>query len=166
MLALNVISRKDKQNLKKAAHVSLLSVEYKTGSNPRKIIEVLDKMGGCQGHNGFRSCRTCHAWRPKRSLQRLVTQIIDEGENTIPFKTNEEIHRCMTFRSASLVKPLISMQKVGRAGNFVVLDEKNPHIRNTRDGTVIKLDVNNAVYKMDMWTCLDETVPVFSWQGQ
>ena len=32
--------------------------------------------------------------------------------------------------------------KLHRAGNVVVLDEKNPHIRNNRDGTVIKLDVN------------------------
>ena len=52
--------------------------------------------------------------------------------------------------------------KVVRAGNIVVLDETNPHIRNTRDGTVIKLDVNNGVYTMDMWICLDETGPVFS----
>ena len=44
-----------------------------------------------------------------------------------------------------VVKPLISMRKVVQAGNVVVLDEKNPHIRNNRDGTVIKLDVNSGV---------------------
>ena len=53
-------------------------------------------------------------------------------------------------------------KKVVRAGNIVVLDEKNPHIRNIPEGTVIKLDVNNSVYTMDMWICLDETLPVFS----
>ena len=53
--------------------------------------------------------------------------------------------RCVTFRSANVVKPLIPMQKVVRAGNTVVLDEKYPHIRNIRDGTVIKLDVSNGV---------------------
>ena len=58
------------------------------------------------------------------------------------------------------------MQKVVRAGNVVVLDEKNPHIRNIRDDTVIKLDVNSGVHTMDMWICLDETGPTFSWQGQ
>ena len=58
------------------------------------------------------------------------------------------------------------MQKNVRAGNIVVLDEKNPLIRNTRDGTMIKLDVNYGVRAMDMWTCLDETAPDFSWQGQ
>ena len=63
------------------------------------------------------------------------------------------------------MKPLISMRKVVHAGNVIVLDEKNPHIRNNRDGTVIKLDVNNGVYTMDKWVRLDETGPVFSWQG-
>ena len=56
------------------------------------------------------------------------------------------------------------MRKVVQAGNVVVLDEKNP--RNNRDGTVIKLDVNSGVCTMDMWVCLYETCPVFSWQGQ
>ena len=57
------------------------------------------------------------------------------------------------------------MQKVVQAGNTVVLDEKNPHIRNTRGGTVIKLDVNNGVYTMDMLICLDETGLVFQLAG-
>ena len=60
-----------------------------------------------------------------------------------------------------LSNPSFQMQKVVRAGHIVVLDEKNPHIRNTRDGTVIKLDVHNGVYTVDMWICLDETGPVF-----
>ena len=75
-------------------------------------------------------------------------------EKRIPFKTNEGIQRCITFRSANVGTPLISMQNVVRAGNTVVLEEKNPHIRNIWDGTVIKLDVNNGVYTMDMCICL------------
>ena len=58
------------------------------------------------------------------------------------------------------------MRKDVHAGNVVVLDEKNPHTRNKRDGTVIKRHVNSGVYTMDTWACLDETGPVFSWQGQ
>ena len=100
---------------------------------------------------------------PKKFVAANGEQIKDLGEKNIPFKTNEGI---ITFRSANVVKPFISMQKVVRAGNIVVLDEMNPHIRNTRDRTVIKLDVNTGVYTMDMWICLDETCPVFSWQGQ
>ena len=64
------------------------------------------------------------------------------------------------------MKSLMSMRKVVQAGNVMVLDEKNPHIRNNRDGTVIKLDVNSGVDTMDMWVCLDEAGPVFSWQGR
>ena len=54
------------------------------------------------------------------------------------------------IQSANVVKPLISTRKVVQAGNVVVLDEKNRHIRDNRDGTVIKLDVNNGVYTMDV----------------
>ena len=97
---------------------------------------------------------------PKKFVAANGEQIRDLGEKNI--KTNEG---CITFRSASVVKPLISMQEVVRAGNIVVLHEKNPHIRNTRDGKVIKLDVSNGVYTMDMWICLDEAGPVFSRQG-
>ena len=43
------------------------------------------------------------------------------------------------------------MRKVVQAGNVVVLDEKNLHIRNNRDSTVVKLHVNNVVSTMDMW---------------
>ena len=48
---------------------------------------------------------------------------------------------------------------------MVVLDEKNLHIRNIRDGTMIKMDVNNGVCTTDMWICLDETGPVFQLAG-
>ena len=81
------------------------------------------------------------------------------GEKTIPFTTHEGFH------SASFVKHLISMQKVVRAGNVVLLDEKNPQIRNIRDGTMIKLDVNSGVYTMNMWACLDENRSNFQLVG-
>ena len=93
-------------------------------------------------------------------------QIKDLVEKNIPFETYEGIQRCITYRSARVVKRIISMQKVVRAGHIVVLDEKNPHIRNFRDGTMLKLDVNNGVYTMDMWISVNQTGQVFSWQGQ
>ena len=90
----------------------------------------------------------------------------DLGGRTIPCKSVEGVHWCVKFRSADVVKPLISIRKVVQAGNVVVLDEKNPHVRNNRDGTVIKLDVNSGVCTMDTWVCIDETGLVFNWQGQ
>ena len=103
---------------------------------------------------------------PKKLPAASGEQIRDLGEKKLPFKTNEGIQRCITFRSASVVNPLISRQKVVRAGNVVVLDEKNLHMRIIRDGTTIKLEANNGVYTMDVLVCTDETGPVFSWQGQ
>ena len=73
---------------------------------------------------------------------------------------------CIKFGSANVLKLLISMRRVVGAGNVVVLDAKNPHVRHTGDGTVIKLCVNNGVCTTDMSVCLDETGLVFSWQGQ
>ena len=173
-----VISRRNKQRVKRANQASLLSVESSQSLSPKKIVEVRDKWvkvrvtmdSGAAGHvmpeTMFPRVKLERRTSPKKFVAANGEQIKDLGEKNNPFKTNEGIQRCITFRSANVVKPLISMQKVVRAGNIVVLDEMNPHIRNTRDGTVIKLDVSDGVYTMGMWTCLDETGPVFSWQGQ
>ena len=61
---------------------------------------------------------------PKKFVAASGEHIKDLGEKSIPLKTNEGVQRCITFRSANVVKPLTSMQKVIRAGNIVVLDEK------------------------------------------
>ena len=63
-------------------------------------------------------------------------QIEGLGEKIIPFRSVEGVHRCINFRSVHVVEPLISLRKVVQA-DVVVLDEKNPLIRNGRDGTVI-----------------------------
>ena len=55
----------------------------------------------------------------------------------------------------------LDLNEKGRASWQCRGAEENPHIRNNRDGTVIKLDVNNGAYTMDTWVCLDETGPVF-----
>ena len=173
-----VISRRSKQRAKKATQASLSSVESSHNLSPKKIVEVKGKWvkvrvtmdSGAAGHVMLETMFPHVKLERKTSSKKFVAangeQIKDLGEKKKPFKTNEGVQRCKTFRSANVVKPLISMQKVVRAGNTVVLDEKNPHIRNIRDGTVIKLDVSNGVYTLDMWICLDETGPVFSWQGQ
>ena len=173
-----MISRRSRQRAKRTNQASLLSVESSYDLSPKKIVEEKDKWvkvratmdSGAAGHvmpeAMFPHVKIERKTPSKKFVAANGEQIKDLGAKRIPFKTNEGVQRCITFRSANVVKPLISMQKVVQAGNTVVLDEENPHIRNTRDGTVIKLDVNNGVYTMDMWICLDETGPVFSWQGQ
>ena len=61
-------------------------------------------------------------------------QIKDLGAKRIPFKTNEGVQRCKTFRSANVVKPLISMEKVVQAGNTVVLEESTHSKHKRWDG--------------------------------
>ena len=50
------------------------------------------------------------------TIKKLVAahgeKIEDLVERTIPFKSVEGVHRCIKFRSANVVKPLISMRKV------------------------------------------------------
>ena len=83
-------------------------------------------------------------------------KIQDLGEKILS-QVHKECKRCEAF---------VLDEKIVQAGNVVVLDEKNPHIRNLRDGMIIKMDVNNGAYTMDMWVRLDETGPVFSGQEQ
>ena len=157
-----VTSRRSKQRAKKINQPSLLSVESSHSLSPKKIVEVKDKWvnvrvtmdSGAASHvmpeTMFPHVKLERITSPKKFVAATGQHIKDLGENSIPFKTNEGVQRCITSRSANVVKPLISLQNVVRDGNIVVLDEKNPHIRNTRDGTAIKLDVNNCVYTMDV----------------
>ena len=56
-------------------------------------------------------------------------QTRDIGEKTLPCRTNEGMHKRITFRSASVVMPLILVQKVVSVGNVVVLDDRNPDLK-------------------------------------
>ena len=100
---------------------------------------------------------------PMRFVGADGEQIRDLGAKSVPIhdkRRNSKMHNIQKCECCQ------TSQKVVRAGKIVVLDEKNPHIRNIRDGTTIKMNVNHGVYTMDMWICLDETGPIFSWQGQ
>ena len=96
--------------------------------SPKKIVEVRDKWvkvrvtmeSGAAVHvmpeSMFSRVKLERKTSPKKFVAANGEHIKDLGEKNIPFKTNEGIQRCITFRSASVVKPLISMQKVVRAG--------------------------------------------------
>ena len=48
-----------------------------------------------------------HKTAPKKFVAAGGEQLRDLGEKAIPFKKNERIQRCMTFRSASVFKLFI-----------------------------------------------------------
>ena len=149
-----VISRRNKQRVKRANQASLLSVESSHSLRSKKFVEVKDKWvkvrvtmdSGAAGHvmpeTTFPHVKLERRTSPKKFVAANGEQIKDLGEKSIPLKTNEgassEVHN---IQESECCETLISMQNVVPSGNIVVLDGKNPHIRNTRDGTVIKLDV-------------------------
>ena len=94
------------------------------------------------------------------------TRIQDEGEKVVPFTTGEGQARKVRFRAAEVMKPLISMVKVVAAGNDVVLDRTNPHIRHRKSGAVTKLGCQNGVYTLDMWVDSGTLGPVFGRPGK
>ena len=96
-----VIRRKDKQTLNKAAHVSLL------GEGKQSILDFQEHNWSAgeigEGVRHFGRDAT-----PKKFVAANGEQIRDLEQKTISFKTNKRHHRCINFRSASVVRPLIS----------------------------------------------------------
>ena len=105
-----VISRRNKQRVKRANQASLLSVESGQSVNPKKVVEVRDKWAkvratmdsGAAGHvmpeTMFPQVKIERKTSPKKFVAANGEQIKDLGEKSIPFKTNEGIQRCITFQ--------------------------------------------------------------------
>ena len=119
-----VISRRNKQRAKKANQAPLLSVENSHSLSPKKVVEVKDKWvkvrvtmdSGAAGHvmpeTMFPRVKLERKTSPKKFVAANGEQIKDLGEN-IPFKTNERIQRCITFRSATVVNPSWKHRRAG-----------------------------------------------------
>ena len=122
-----VISKQNKRRVNKDNQASLLNMENCHNSNPKKIVEAQDKWvkvrvtmdSGAAGYvmpeTMFPRVKLERKTTPKKFVAANGEQIRDLVEKTIPLKTNEGIQRCITFRSANVVKPTFSMQKVVRA---------------------------------------------------
>ena len=93
-------------------------------------------------------------------------RIKDEGVKRLKFTTCEKIDRVIDFRAAKVMKPFISVAKVIKAGNEVVLNKDNPHIKNEKDGSIIKLRCQGDVFVLDVWVNTEEMGPVFARQGK
>ena len=62
-----------------------------------------------------------HTGAPKTLVATHGERIRDMGGKTVHCKTNEGIRRSIKHKSASVVKPLISMRKVVQAGGVETL---------------------------------------------
>ena len=138
------------------------------------MVEVRDKWvkvrvtmdSGAAGHvmpeTMFPRVVSMSAKRHQRSLwPHMESKSKNVVEKTIPFKTNDGIQRCITFRSAKFCQlPSFHCKRSSEPETLWCWMKSSAHSKHS-DGKVIKLDVSNDVYTMDMWICLDETGPVF-----
>ena len=97
-----------------------------SGALPRKVIEVKDNWvnirsmmdTGAAGHvmpaEMFPRVKLDRTSTAKKFVTANGEEIKDLGEKTIQFKSVEGVHRCIKFRSASVVKPL-DLNGKGRA---------------------------------------------------
>ena len=93
------------------------------------------------------------------------TKIRNEGENIIPFVTENGESRRVRAQLAKVTRMLISASKMTRAGYKVNLDEGNPHVKNIKTGRVTKLRHKNGIFLFDLWVNTEVTGPVFKRQG-
>ena len=86
----------------------------------------------------------------KRYLSATGEAIPNLGQKTLYGKTREGQPRNITFQVAPVRKPLISVAKMGDAGNDVNLTDK-PHIRNRLTGQVTALRREGKTFILDLW---------------
>ena len=117
---------KSKDEKKKVATGSLLSVEASSSAPVKKVVEVKGNWvnvratmeTGVAGHvMPAGMCPhlklTCSSME-KKFVAANEEKISDLGEKILSFKTTERTRRCIKFRNANIVKPLISMRRLCR----------------------------------------------------
>ena len=112
-----------REKKKKANQASLLSVDSSHNSKAKETIEGKDRWvdvrvtmdSGAARHGMpetmFPRVKLERKTSPNKFVAATGEQIRDMGEKKIPLKTNQGNQMCMMFRSASVVKPLTTMQK-------------------------------------------------------
>jgi len=86
----------------------------------------------------------------KRYLSATGEAIPNMGQKILYGKTREGQPRNITFQVAPVRKPLISVARMGDAGNDVHLTDK-PHIRNRLTGQVTALRREGKTFILDLW---------------
>ena len=114
----------------------------------------------------FPKVKAIKVGRARRFVAANGTKIVDEGVKRVPFKAGANYRNAIRFRSANVMKPLIAMKKVVKAGNEVKLTPEEAYIKCLKTGEVVNLDSDRGVYTMDMWVNVRDVGPVFSRPGR
>ena len=88
-------------------------------------------------------------------------RIKDQGEKKVPFTTSGGHKRMIKFRSAAVVKPLISVGRLVAAGCTVNLNSADPHVVSKGGQEKIPVRRQGGVYVLDLWVQEEETGRVF-----
>jgi hypothetical protein len=79
------------------------------------------------------------------------TRIVNEGQQSVHF-TSDEGHRCgMTWQIADVERPLIAVSHLSAAGNKVVFTKTGGEIVNNATGKTIRIQRKGGVYVLRMW---------------
>ena len=79
------------------------------------------------------------------------TRIVNEGQQSVQF-TSDEGHRCgMTWQIADVERPLIAVSHLSAAGNKVVFTKTGGELVNIASGKTIRIQRKGGVYVLRMW---------------
>ena len=82
--------------------------------------------------------------------------LVNEGERTITFKTDEGQERKITFQVAGVNKALASVAGICDAGHIVTFTKTGGNIKNMKSGEVTHFQRRGNVYVMDAWVLRDK----------
>lgn len=85
------------------------------------------------------------------------------GEKVVGFQTKQGENRRIVFQVTDVTRPLISVKKIMKAGNFVYLDN-NPRIVHKATGKITPLVEKNGMHMLEMYVDMSHG-PVFTGQG-
>ena len=91
--------------------------------------------------------------------------IANEGERTVAFITPGGNRQEVRWQAANIVQPLMSMGKLEDAGCEINVKNGMRYVKVPCTGEKIPIYKRNGTYKMRLKVNMDETGPVFSWQG-
>ena len=147
-----VISRRNKQRVKRANQASLLSVESSQSLSPKKIVEVGDKwvkvtvtMGRKKGVERTKSKKAVKLAAASGSPIRV------EGDARLEF-IRDGMKCSMKFLDAHVKRPLASVSAVVEEGNVIVFGQHESFIETVSKDQRIPMCRRNGVFVMQLDT--------------
>ena len=79
------------------------------------------------------------------------TRIPNLGEKQFQAQTEEGVIRKVTAQVCDVSKPLMSVHKMVKAGNWIVFDEEGSYVEDKATGEVAWLEERGGMYMLKLW---------------